>query len=447
MNAVVFLGPSLARAEAEARLAATWLPPARRGDIYRAVRALRPAAILLIDGRFHDTAAVWHREILWALREGVHVLGAASMGALRAAELARFGMRGIGRIFEAYRDARFEPYGDRFDDDGEVAVVHAPPELGSAPLSIALVDLRHALAEAWSAGRLAQEERDGVLAEAAALPYAERSVERVAEILAARISDAPARERLAARIADPGAGLKAADARAALETLARLLAASPPPFSADFTLEPALVWERFRETMERAVTAPVSAIESAVLDELRGDPAAWRALRLRAAQRLAALRPARDPRPHEDARRRSLAALQRRHGLHDRAKIEDWIARNALTPDGFTALVDREAVLDAAADADPDALAVAMLEILRLDGAFESLARRARAHAGDSTQGPAPHRAARETALLAAFLDRHPDLGTRRRDVAALVRLLDCRDEAHLFAVLARAATAPEMAR
>ena len=37
---------------------------------------------------------------------GTQVFGAASMGALRAAELAPFGMIGVGAIFAAYRDGR-----------------------------------------------------------------------------------------------------------------------------------------------------------------------------------------------------------------------------------------------------------------------------------------------------------------------------------------------------
>jgi hypothetical protein len=100
----LFSGPTLPPREAEARLDALCLPPARQGDIWRAVRAHRPAAIGLIDGVFLDAPAVWHREILWALSEGVHVFGAASMGALRAAELDGFGMRGVGRIYAAYRN-------------------------------------------------------------------------------------------------------------------------------------------------------------------------------------------------------------------------------------------------------------------------------------------------------------------------------------------------------
>ena len=34
----------------------------------------------LIDGFFENVASVWHKEILFALSEGVQVFGAASMG-------------------------------------------------------------------------------------------------------------------------------------------------------------------------------------------------------------------------------------------------------------------------------------------------------------------------------------------------------------------------------
>ena len=58
----------------------------------------------IVDGYFEYVAPVWHKEILYALSSGCTVLGAASMGALRACECAAFGMRGIGRIFEDYRE-------------------------------------------------------------------------------------------------------------------------------------------------------------------------------------------------------------------------------------------------------------------------------------------------------------------------------------------------------
>ena len=142
MTVVVFTGPTLRQAEAEARLGGIVLPPARQGDIWRAVHAHKPVAIGLIDGVFFHEPAVWHREILWAMAEGVHVFGAASMGALRAAELAPFGMQGVGRVFEALRDGLWPGFAEPFEDDDEVAVIHAPAELGHAPLSDAMVDLR-----------------------------------------------------------------------------------------------------------------------------------------------------------------------------------------------------------------------------------------------------------------------------------------------------------------
>src|SRR5690349_19745459 len=114
---VVFLGPTLTLAEAKTELPdALYLPPARCGDGLQSLR-LSPRALLIIDGTFERTPAVWHKEIGLALERRVPVFGAASMGALRAAEMEDFGMIGIGSIFRDYRDGRLV-------DDDEVAVIH-----------------------------------------------------------------------------------------------------------------------------------------------------------------------------------------------------------------------------------------------------------------------------------------------------------------------------------
>ena len=83
----VFLGPSLSWDEAREILPdATFLPPAKAGDVYLAVK--RGATVIaIIDGVFEQVPSVWHKEVLYALSLGVHVFGASSMGALRAAEL------------------------------------------------------------------------------------------------------------------------------------------------------------------------------------------------------------------------------------------------------------------------------------------------------------------------------------------------------------------------
>ncbi len=140
MKAVVFVGPTVSRDDAARILDATYYPPAAQGDVLR-VAQQRPPLIGIIDGYFEGVPAVWHKEILYALTLGIPVLGSASMGALRAAELWPFGMEGVGAVFEAFRDGRLE-------DDDEVAVTHGPAELGFPQLSEAMVDIRRTLSDA-----------------------------------------------------------------------------------------------------------------------------------------------------------------------------------------------------------------------------------------------------------------------------------------------------------
>jgi hypothetical protein len=151
MTAIVFVGPTLRPEEVAAAGDLVSLPPVAQGDVYRAALR-RPRAIGIIDGYFSGAPSVWHKEILWAMSEGVPVFGAASMGALRAAELHEFGMRGIGRIFEAFRDGVLE-------DDDEVAVVHGPAEIGFPPASEAMVNIRATLALAEAKGVIGVESR------------------------------------------------------------------------------------------------------------------------------------------------------------------------------------------------------------------------------------------------------------------------------------------------
>jgi hypothetical protein len=140
---IVFTGPTLSPDEARNACDVLCLPPVAQGDVYR-VTQRNPSAVGIIDGYFSGTPSVWHKEILYALSRAIPVFGSASMGALRAAELHDFGMQGVGRIFEAYRDGRLE-------DDDEVAVIHGPPETGFIPLSEAMVNIRATLAKAMAA--------------------------------------------------------------------------------------------------------------------------------------------------------------------------------------------------------------------------------------------------------------------------------------------------------
>src|SRR3954454_11670879 len=111
MTVIIFSGPSLPPSLIAPGLERR--PPLRQGDLHRAAIE-KPAALGVIDGYFETTPTVWHEEILFALDRGIAVYGAASIGALRAAELHTYGMTGVGCIFEWFRNGTLE-------DDDDVA--------------------------------------------------------------------------------------------------------------------------------------------------------------------------------------------------------------------------------------------------------------------------------------------------------------------------------------
>ncbi|MGK3967063.1 TfuA-like protein [Sorangium sp. So ce118] len=166
MKVYIFTGPTLSAEEGLRELDAVYRPPAAQGDVYRAALE-EPAVIGIIDGYFERVPSVAHKEVLWAMSRGIHVFGAASLGALRAAELSPFGMEGVGEIHAAY--AR----GDLTDDD-EVAVAHGLAEEGYRPLSEAMVNIRETLRRAAERGVVRQGSREALTGLAKGLFYADR---------------------------------------------------------------------------------------------------------------------------------------------------------------------------------------------------------------------------------------------------------------------------------
>ena len=102
--------------------------PIKRGDIGLAINE-HPDIIGIIDGVFHQNSAVAHREILKAIDEGISVVGASSMGALRASELDTLGMKGIGYVYEQYATGKVTS-----DDDVAVMLDSETLEQLSEPL-------------------------------------------------------------------------------------------------------------------------------------------------------------------------------------------------------------------------------------------------------------------------------------------------------------------------
>ena len=171
---VVFVGPSISVSECNQYLDAIYLPPAQCGDILSAMR-LKPKIIVLIDGNFEFCAAVWHKELLYALSQNIVVYGASSMGAIRAAELSVFGMRGFGKIFEWYVSGEIER-------DDEVALMHGPEETKYFSVTIPLVNLRATLEKVQEDGIATYEICDKFFKQASCIFYQERDEETLRKL-------------------------------------------------------------------------------------------------------------------------------------------------------------------------------------------------------------------------------------------------------------------------
>jgi hypothetical protein len=216
MSAVLFAGPTLYGLVYHLPEGIDCRPPAAAGDIVRAV-AQGADRIGLVDGVFGQSRSVWHKEIVYALSHGVVVLGAASMGALRAADCAALGMVPVGGIAEDYLTGRRVA-------DSDVAVLHGPAELGFRPLSIALVDLEDVVA-GWQHGAdpgsaLSRKEACDLLGMARSLHFTDRTWET---ILAGAGLEEGRRAHLLQMSVRAGPGRKARDA---LMLVSRLPSAS-----------------------------------------------------------------------------------------------------------------------------------------------------------------------------------------------------------------------------
>jgi len=216
-SAVVFLGPSLDRESALAILPADYRPPAARGDIAEAVRE-GAGVIGLIDGVFFQECSVGHREVLAALKAGVRVVGASSMGALRAAELHTLGMEGVGEVYRMYRD------GILVSDD-EVALAF-DPDSGIA-LSEPLVNIRATLGRAEEEGILDPATRGALLAAALSLYYPDRTYPRLVREAAGSV-DPVTLARFGRWVEKGAVDLKRKDAVLALERIREILGGSGP---------------------------------------------------------------------------------------------------------------------------------------------------------------------------------------------------------------------------
>ncbi|AMK14868.1 TfuA-related McrA-glycine thioamidation protein [Methanobrevibacter olleyae] len=166
---IVYLGLSILEDEAKSILDADFKPPVKRGDILKAI-AEKPDIIGIIDGVFHHSPAVAHKEIMKALDKGITVVGGSSMGALRASELDDLGMVGIGYVYRQYKSGAIT-------SDDDVALSFDPER--NITLSEALVNIDYKLNLAADKEIITEEEKDNIHNIAKDIYYPKRSYQNI----------------------------------------------------------------------------------------------------------------------------------------------------------------------------------------------------------------------------------------------------------------------------
>lgn len=147
---IVYLGPTLNREEASKILDADYRDPAKKGDFLRLSHTSDEKKYVgFIDGVFlHDyppsPIEVYHL----ATRKNIELIGASSLGALRAVELEKFGMKGIGKIFQLFKNGILNA-------DDEVAVTFVRDK--NILQSEALIDIRFNLFLAYKKGIITKQ--------------------------------------------------------------------------------------------------------------------------------------------------------------------------------------------------------------------------------------------------------------------------------------------------
>lgn len=175
---IIYLGPSLPVDEAKKILSSdvnrevTYAPPIKRGDIPKAASD-GYNIIGVIDGIFFRESAVSPREVMEVLKSKIKIYGSSSMGALRASELDRYGMIGVGQIYKWYKDGTL-------NSDDEVALSFDSEEF--IPVSEPLINIRETIRRALEESIVNKIESELILKSAKNLYFPERKWSKIIEI-------------------------------------------------------------------------------------------------------------------------------------------------------------------------------------------------------------------------------------------------------------------------
>jgi hypothetical protein len=182
-SVIIFLGPSLSQEKARKILPeAEFRPPAKKGDLLRLAASPDVSMVGLVDGVFLQDYPPTPIEVYQlARREGVLLAGAASLGALRAVELEKFGMVGIGRVFQLYKAGKIDADDEvavTFSDDGKFCIQ-----------SEAMVDIRYNLFLAYRKGIIQERTKKAIVKVAKEIYFPHRNYPDIIETTKKRYGD------------------------------------------------------------------------------------------------------------------------------------------------------------------------------------------------------------------------------------------------------------------
>jgi hypothetical protein len=294
--------------------------------------------IVLVDGVFHNTQSVWPREILNALEEDIQVIGAASMGALRAAELHPFGMLGDGTVFEWYRDGVIEA-------DDEVAVIHAEATFGFRPMSEALVNIRHTLDRAVADRSLAAEQADQLLDYARRLYYPDRSYHRLLNSPVVDSWSEHDRAAIRRHFLTRAVNLKTADAIGVLRRAARLKETRRVAAGFDACRPHEDLWHLDRLRLSGFLATQDITTGETVLQEARNDPDLLASMRTALSKRCFLLEWARhnDVTCPDEFLESYIERWEQDHGIDETG---EWLRANGLTRRSYKELLAERALVE-----------------------------------------------------------------------------------------------------
>jgi hypothetical protein len=171
---IIFLGPSLSQKEAQTIFPeAQYMSPAKKGDLLQLAADPQANMVGLVDGVFMQDYPPTPIEVYQLIKKKNSVIaGAASLGALRAVELAKFGMVGIGTIFRLYDSCKIIA-------DDEVAVTFGPNHLLE---SEALVDIRYNVFRARKRGIISSLTGATLVKVAKRIYFPHRTYDHISEV-------------------------------------------------------------------------------------------------------------------------------------------------------------------------------------------------------------------------------------------------------------------------